>query len=1599
MIWLFVLMFAVQALATGIPDSDTSRSASKKAKPSDSFAANAISGIGAEVNRQTGQLDINIKCFELPGVTDEMDASLSLARHDVLPGDDSTVYKLPSGWKWDIDYVDVKNKILNISGNANLTIDPRWTPSGLRFIKNRMFKIEELSAEAPLPYDKRKYSYRFSMIDGSGRYFDRFGRLICSDDRFGNHILYYYDADDYIEKCGLLKIVDSYGQSIDFSYSGGLPAKEVVITMPDKRTAVCSFNITPTYDSNVALVSPDGRKAVLKLLPDGRVREIVYPSGGSVFYEYKDNAISYMLVKGEQPKYFPAVCTVTEDPKSEGSAKMITDYDYRSSGKFYTGYPTYPFGENALIQSNDNSFKFVTKATMRRSTENGGDVQEITTFNHLNLILQTETYQNGKLKRAQTPKYAGQDAAGLFPSLSQLDGNYGRTLETLDKIEGRVINNETFAYNADGLVSSKTDRIGDATAKTQTDYFEKYGLVKKSVLEDSADKAGEIITKNKLDTSGKYIEESVIKRGEETIKTVVSMDGHGRETLRKTEKNSGGKPYIASEKYSYKKSGEPGKEHELTTITTDGLGNETSVTIDIRNGFIIRKTDAMGRSIVYDYDKERKGLLVTKRYPDESRESIDGSDPLKIVKKSSSGITETEYLDGFGRVVKRTDNKGLNGAERTVYVCTYNELGEISTETDMFSRTTKRFYNDWSGRETKTVDSLGNTTTNEYDYGKMIETVSFNGIILAKKEYNDNGDVIKAVDFLKGAPGSALHPVIEYSYNGKDQVISTNMLMASGMGVNGKDIVSTITSYDLEGNAGSSIVKTSDGAASAAVASFNAFGYVDGSKIKYSGVSPGVDKKLTGFDSEAKEYDAAGNIIKVTNLLKQSMSFEYDKNGNRILMKDFDDKKTVYEYDVMDRLISTKSGKMTATVKYYPAGTPGGEGLVSSRELFADGKLIDRIEYGYDARGLLVKIAHMNGKTIQYEYDSYERLTGLTDINGVKTATAYDPKIPENVISEENASGRIEYSYYPPETGGLFGRGDVLKQVSCSNGVKIAYDYYNPESNSASSGALKIKSITTTGSAGAILNSSAYFYDERGRIAKIIRKSDNGGDANNIRQFSYNDNNQLIGDETLTIEGSPISKTSYVYDIRGNIVSKTITGAQSETAGQTMFKYDADNKLESSTGPDGTVSKFSYSTDGSVKSISVNGKIVKSLKYDDFGELTGYLESGGVNISYSYGADGLRRMKKDEKTGYSISYYYNADKQVINEEDSKGHRASMLSDMMRIVDGKRQWLISDVKDVLGYTDEKAQKAIEEYCFTAYGKETGKAPAASGKTDAFSILDNPYRYSGYLFDEDSGMYYLNARFYSPELMRFISRDAIDLTNKYAYADGNPVELVDPDGESALVILAVVSVATGVAGTMSHIAADKWVRDKNWKIALHSIGVAFDITSIVTGKKAYNAYNIYKLEKSRRLAMQATAYRSAANQMSNIQQARRIQRAGVRVAALDNIEVHLQQMRNRNLQKSMRLHKRRYVQQIESHNSRNTNFNIFQPQRKNAYKKTKLPEIRETGEMQQAQIVQQNQQQLNNMQAVNNNARQSQDAVENALKEWEDWANKTGYIERQ
>ena len=125
--------------------------------------------------------------------------------------------------------------------------------------------------------------------------------------------------------------------------------------------------------------------------------------------------------------------------------------------------------------------------------------------------------------------------------------------------------------------------------------------------------------------------------------------------------------------------------------------------------------------------------------------------------------------------------------------------------------------------------------------------------------------------------------------------------------------------------------------------------------------------------------------------------------------------------------------------------------------------------------------------------------------------------------------------------------------------------------------------------------------------------------------------------------------------------------------------------------------------------------------------------------------------------------------------------------------------------IIGLVDANGG-AVVNYKYDSWGKLisiTGSMSETLGK-------DNPYRFKGYYYDDETRMYYLKSSYYQPEICRFISADVYIATelnmngsNMYNYCKNNPVMLIDSDGDFA--ILAVVGAFLAENGAAMFVGA--------------------------------------------------------------------------------------------------------------------------------------------------------------------------------------------------
>lgn len=186
------------------------------------------------------------------------------------------------------------------------------------------------------------------------------------------------------------------------------------------------------------------------------------------------------------------------------------------------------------------------------------------------------------------------------------------------------------------------------------------------------------------------------------------------------------------------------------------------------------------------------------------------------------------------------------------------------------------------------------------------------------------------------------------------------------------------------------------------------------------------------------------------------------------------------------------------------------------------------------------------------------------------------------------------------------------------------------------------------------------------------------------------------------------------------------------------------------------------------------------------------ISKGNNTYQYSYGIDGLRTKKNinGTKTYYyydsnrnlvgmkkgddTVLYYYDTDGSVVSMsvgEDTYFFIRNLQGDITKIIDSDRN-------------------TVATYTYDAWGKILTESEDSSVEGL------NPFRYRGYVYDNETELYYLQSRYYDPKTGRFINADDSDYTdtdsgsplstNMFAYCENNAVNLVDYFGEDAALL---------------------------------------------------------------------------------------------------------------------------------------------------------------------------------------------------------------------
>ena len=574
---------------------------------------------------------------------------------------------------------------------------------------------------------------------------------------------------------------------------------------------------------------------------------------------------------------------------------------------------------------------------------------------------------------------------------------------------------------------------------------------------------------------------------------------------------------------------------------------------------------------------------------------------------------------------------------------------------------------------------------------------------------------------------------------------------------------------------------------------FTAYGYDDAGR-KTSETDPAGRKTQYGYDADGRlnqvtdpllkvtkyGYDELGDKISQVDALNHLTQWGYDGLGRATSHTLPDNRYETMGYDVVGRLINKTDYAGDATGYQYDQTDQ------ITRQVFADGSAIATSYTPSGQIASLTMIANGVSKATHYSYDNRDRLTDVVYPDNAKLHYAYDAagqKTQEIITTPDGQSQTIDYTY--AAAGNLwtvtangktftYHYDDANRKIERDdpNGLVTKYTY---DANG------RLKSWVTTKGADAnapIVNQGTYTLNAAGQRTALAYQAPDGTTRN--LAYTYD------GAGRLTKETSdlPAHTTSWTLDAVGNRTAQTKDGAASS------YAYDTTDRLMAITGSGATT--YTWDQNGQLQS-KTQGTAKTTYAFNVQHLLSGVTLPDGSAIAYTYGPDGNIAQRTKTASGSTQTANYLVDPnlafaQVVAEYDTTGHASAIYvygDELLMRIEPTQQspntyYHHDGLGSVMALADDNGV-AIQTYGYDAWGNVV----------ESTGPDDSRYGYVGERGDEDTGLIYLRARWYSTPTGEFISPDAyracmgcVASLNRYIYASSDPINNIDPSGNATL-----------------------------------------------------------------------------------------------------------------------------------------------------------------------------------------------------------------------
>ncbi|AYG78300.1 tRNA(Glu)-specific nuclease WapA [Streptomyces hundungensis] len=795
------------------------------------------------------------------------------------------------------------------------------------------------------------------------------------------------------------------------------------------------------------------------------------------------------------------------------------------------------------------------------------------------------------------------------------------------------------------------------------------------------------------------------------------------------------------------------------------------------NGCLTRVTDRNHGTITvtqHDENGENKGFKLTET---RSGRFIDlyKTYPSQWQAKDNTGRTAVYNLDASGNLTTTTDTEGktvafgydasgriskITTAQGRVTVFTYDDVNRI---TSMLRATGFNASGDTGPTWTYTYSSAsptaaGNTTAKDPELHGTTYTHDSDGQVTdvtdaLQRKRSTKFDANHNVDTAADAMGSGTTPgnVTDYGFNSRNN-LETVSIPTGGKAVNtwqtiaGGDVPKDSTNadgektaftYDAVGNT-TTVAQTGTGGGNVSY-DYNPATPTCGG---FEGQRCAAKTKMTSTKTVATDfhYDAKGNLdwVKPPAPLDKT-TFTYDDLGRTKTVTDARGITVSYAYDNRDRIRTVTSPN---TVK---------------------------VEYFYDSDGNLVQRSDGTGVT-KYEFDPLQRETVRHLQDGSQTLLAYTPA--GNVDYYQDPAGTVDYTWNEV---------NKLTQLKDPQGRITTYKYNNNDVRTTTTypggtvqsvtvdNSSRPKTIKATSAQGTLVDLAySYGYGTNGATDGSNIRTSTDNSRGTKRTYSYDGAGRFSYAQE---EKAQVITDSwqYCYDLAGNLTSQ---GTDPGCPRGTTYTY---NDAQELTAKSSTTGAWSYDQIGNeTAGASTDDYARTGESYTDHSQLAS-ITVGGKAYAGQYGStDQSERIRLGDTFFHNGPLGLSAKTTAGVDMGFNREPGGTLNSMT--TGGKTYFYLTDaIGSVVALADTDGNR-VDAYAYSPRGVRI--------LAQSTEPVAQPYRFAGN-YQDATGLYHLQARYYDANLGRFTQTDPSGQEkNPYLYAEGDPVNRIDPAGTVSL-----------------------------------------------------------------------------------------------------------------------------------------------------------------------------------------------------------------------